>query len=80
MRADRIKSLLRKQPFRPISLRLTDGRNIDIRHPEQVLVTARDLFIAAKRSIDDLSPLSQPKRTPARSGNTKRLAKRGLSL
>jgi len=46
MRVDRIKSLLRKQPFRPIKLSLTDGRNIDIRHPEQVLVTARDLFIA----------------------------------
>lgn len=38
MRPDELTELLRVRPFVPLRLRMTDGRNYDIYHPDQVLV------------------------------------------
>jgi hypothetical protein len=62
MRADRIRELIRKRPFAPIRLCLTDGGLVEIRHPEQVLVTSRDIFVAlapgSKKKVPFVTPAS----------------------
>jgi len=39
MRPEEFRELIRRQPFVPIRLYLTDGKTYDIRHPENVLVS-----------------------------------------
>jgi hypothetical protein len=39
MRAEELKELIRRQPFVPLRLYLTDGKTYDIHHPENVLVS-----------------------------------------
>jgi hypothetical protein len=38
MRAEELVELLRRQPFVPLRIHLTDGRTCDIHHPDLVLV------------------------------------------
>jgi len=37
--AEDLIELLEERPFRPLRLRLTDGRSYEIRHPEMAIVT-----------------------------------------
>ncbi|UCC32474.1 MAG: hypothetical protein JSU86_09365 [Phycisphaerales bacterium] len=46
MRADKIRSHLRKQPFRPVRIYVSDGSSYDVRHPELMLVTRTEVVIA----------------------------------
>jgi hypothetical protein len=39
MRAETLEELLRRRPFVPIRLHLSDGTTCDIRHPEMALLT-----------------------------------------
>ena len=39
MRPEQLRDLLRRRPFVPIRLHLSDGTTYDIRHPEQALLT-----------------------------------------
>lgn len=39
MTAEDLIELLEERPFRPLRLRLADGRFYDIRHPEMAIVT-----------------------------------------
>jgi len=39
MTAEELIELLEERPFRPLRLRLTDGRSYEIRHPEMAIVT-----------------------------------------
>ena len=39
MTAEDLIELLEERPFRPLRIRLTDGRSYDIRHPELAIVT-----------------------------------------
>lgn len=55
MTAGQLQRLLRKRPYRPIRITLYDNRQIDIHHPQQILVTMRTFFIAI---------WSQPQGTP----------------
>jgi hypothetical protein len=38
MRANELKEILSRRPFRPIRLLITSGETVDIRHPEQAMV------------------------------------------
>jgi hypothetical protein len=38
MRPEELKTLLTADPFKPLSLHLTDGKTIPISHPNQVIV------------------------------------------
>jgi hypothetical protein len=38
MRPEGIRMLLRRQPFRPLRITLTDGRTYDVLHPELALL------------------------------------------
>ena len=37
--SDSLRGMLKAVPFRPFTLRLTDGRRIDVQHPKFVLIT-----------------------------------------
>ncbi len=39
MRADDLKKILDRRPFRPLRLHMSDGSHVDIRHPEPVVVS-----------------------------------------
>lgn len=39
MRPEELRELIRRQPFMPMRLHLTDGKSYDIRHPENILVS-----------------------------------------
>lgn len=45
MRPDDLHQLLRRQPFQPFRLHLSNGRTYDVRHPELVLVGRSSLII-----------------------------------
>ena len=38
MRSEDVQELVRRQPFRPFRITLTDGRTYDVRHPEMAMV------------------------------------------
>ncbi len=38
MRPDELMELIRKQPYVPLRIHLTDGRTYDINHPDQIIV------------------------------------------
>ncbi len=46
MRADEIRAPLRKHPFRPIRVYISDGSSYDVRHPELMFVTRSEVVIA----------------------------------
>lgn len=52
MTAEDIKTLVRKEPFEPIEIGLSDGRSVLIRHPDQVVVAKRHVIfgLAQQRS------------------------------
>jgi len=46
MNVTEILSHLRREPFAPIRVCLSDGSSYDVRHPEMALVTRRTVAIA----------------------------------
>lgn len=63
MRPTEILEHLRKRPFRPIRVFLTDGSHYDIRHPEMAFLTQRNLMIAldpGEEGIPDRSVFCDP--------------------
>ena len=46
MRPTAIRAHLRKQPFRPIRVYVSDGSSYDVRHPELMFVTETEVIIA----------------------------------
>ena len=59
MRASELREMLKAEPFRPIKLGLSDGRAVTIRHPDQVLVTDRTIFVGVAR-IERSKPMLSP--------------------
>ena len=49
MTDDEIRELLRARPFEPIEFGLSDGRSVLVRHPEQVAVSRRKMFVMLAR-------------------------------
>ena len=56
MRHEHLREFLRKEPFRPFRVTLTDGRTYDIRHPELVALGRSSLFIGFP-ARDDPEPV-----------------------
>ena len=46
MRAEEILQHVRRQPFRPFCVFVSEGATYDVRHPELIFVTRRDVIIA----------------------------------
>ena len=45
MNADTIRELLRRQPFEPFEIRMTNGDTHQIRHPEMVMIVGPRLVV-----------------------------------
>ena len=45
MRSEDLKRILKKEPFAPIQLGLSDGRRVLIRHPDQIVISPRHVYI-----------------------------------
>ena len=54
MRADEIRKHLRRQPFRPFRLFLSNGQSYDIPHPELMMVSRTDVVIAYDLGEEDM--------------------------
>jgi len=48
MRAQEFMELLRTKPFVPLRVHMTDGRNYDIRHPDQIIVLRQRVDIGVE--------------------------------
>jgi len=44
MGPDELEELVRRQPFEPMELALSDGRAVLVRHPDQVVVARRNVI------------------------------------
>ena len=56
MRPEDIQAFLKKEPFQPFRLTLTDGRTYDVRHPELAMV-GRSTLIIGLPAPDDPAPV-----------------------
>ena len=54
MRPEEIRSHLRKEPFQPFRLYLSNGLSYDVRHPELMFVGRRDVVIALDLGENDI--------------------------
>lgn len=45
MNIDTLRDQVRKQPFEPFRVYLTDGSHYEVRHPEMIAVSRRDVAI-----------------------------------
>lgn len=64
MRAWGITKLLRRQPFEPLRIGLSDGRCVLVRHPDQVVVAERHLLVGLAR-IESSHPMATPRSADA---------------
>lgn len=53
MRPEEMTALRRQQPFRPFRINLADGRQLDVVHPELILVGRDDVTIGFPRKNSD---------------------------
>jgi hypothetical protein len=49
MRAEKIQDHVRKRPFRPLRIHLSDGASYDVLHPDMVVVTRTEVCIGVLR-------------------------------
>jgi len=54
MRPDEIRAHLRRQPFQPFRIYISDGAHYDIRHPELALVAQTAVVIALDSNDDNI--------------------------
>ena len=83
MSPERILNHLRRQPFEPIRIYMSDGSSYEIRHPELALVTRREVVIALPPPEGDLpertvfcDPLHITRIEPVNSTRPKRKSKK----
>ena len=53
MNADTIRDLLRRAPFEPFQIRLSNGDTFDVRHPEQVWIRPSRLFFGDPKKEEE---------------------------
>lgn len=54
MRAEEIRNHVRTQPFRPFRLYLSNGASYDVRHPELIYISRREVIVALEVGEDDV--------------------------
>lgn len=59
MDANTLREALRKQPFKPFVIRLADGRQFDVPHPDFVAVSQRTVVVISPQTegVSVLEPL-----------------------
>jgi len=56
-----LRKLLKAETFEPVRLGLSDGRSVLIRHPDQVVVSDRHVYVGLAR-LERSAPLATPRR------------------
>jgi hypothetical protein len=56
---DAVREALHQQPFRPFTLRLADGRELPVPHPDFVAILGRTAVVASP-SLDDSYSIVEP--------------------
>jgi hypothetical protein len=59
MQRDAIREALHKQPFRPFTLRLADGRGLPVSHPDFVAILGRTAVVASPH-LDESYAVVEP--------------------
>lgn len=54
MRAEEIRNHVRRQPFQPFRVFVSDGSSYEVSHPELILVGRRDVVISIELGDDDI--------------------------
>ncbi len=54
MRAEEIRTHLRREPFRPIRVYISDGSSYEVRHPELMYMTRTEVIIALDPGGDEI--------------------------
>lgn len=57
MRIEELQRLLRRRPFQPFGLHMSDGSMYPVRHPDQVILTPRAAYVGV--DVDPEAPLAQ---------------------
>ena len=60
MRASDLRTIIKTEPFEPVSIGLSDGRSVIVRHPDQVVISDRYLYVGLAK-IKRSRPLATPK-------------------
>lgn len=60
MDADKVRKAMRARPFRPFYLRLADGREIRVGHPENIMVTSDGRCVTVYTPGDGFEILDLP--------------------
>ena len=50
MRGEEIRELLRRQPFEAFEIHLTDGRSLEVRHPDQMFLYRNSAYVGLLES------------------------------
>ena len=64
MVAQDLRKLLKAEPFEPVRLGLSAGRSVLIRHPDQVVVSDRHVYVGLAQ-LERSAPLATPRRCVA---------------
>ena len=48
MRIDEVLGLLKHRPFDPFTICMSDGSNYPVRHPDQVILTPRAIYVGTR--------------------------------
>ena len=55
MRIEEFRSLLKKQPFAPFAVHMSDGSMYPLTHPDQVILTPRAAFVGLDVDAEGLT-------------------------
>ena len=59
-----LRKLLKAQPFEPVRLGISDGRSVLIRHPDQVVVSERHVYVGLAQ-LERSAPPATPRTADA---------------
>ncbi|MGD0896907.1 MAG: hypothetical protein ABR915_03660 [Thermoguttaceae bacterium] len=54
MTAEKVREYLRRQPFEPFRVYMSDGSSYEIRHPEFAGLSRRELWVAVPRADEEI--------------------------
>lgn len=66
MTADDLRALFRRQPFRPLTVHMTNGSTLEVRHPDQGMVYDELLIVGSDEGLEhcELMNIAQVTRDP----------------
>jgi hypothetical protein len=60
IRPEDLRKVIKGEPFKPIRIALSDGRRVQVRHPDQVVVAERHLLVGLAK-VERSKPMATPR-------------------